>query len=142
MDDEQFMKLAIEEAKIAPFPFGCILVKDNKVIATGRSGEATDFDPTAHAEINAIRSACKEIHSSDLSGATLYSTCEPCPMCFSAAWWANVSRIVFGISLEESTKLFEQEILVSTKYLNSKGGNKIEIKGGVLKEEILKLYAK
>ena len=141
MNDEKFMKLAIVEAKNAPFPFGCVLVKDNQVIATGKSGETNNFDPTAHAEINAIRSACEKMNSKDLSGITLYSTCEPCPMCFSASWWANISRIVFGISLEESSKLFEnQEILVSAEYLNGKGANKIEIKGGVLKEEVIKLY--
>ena len=141
MNDEKFMKLAIEEAKNAPFPFGCVLVKDNRVIATGKSGETNNFDPTAHAEINAIRSVCEKLHSKDLTGVTLYATCEPCPMCFSASWWANISRIVFGISLQESSKLFgNQEILVSADYLNGKGANKIEIKGGVLKEDVIKLY--
>ena len=142
MGDEKFMELAIKEAKNAVFPFGCVLVKDNQVIATGKSGETNNFDPTAHAEINAIRSACKKLHSKDLSGITLYSTCEPCPMCFSASWWANISRIVFGVSLKESSKLFGPEILVSTEYLNRKSANKIEIKGGILEEEILKLYYK
>lgn len=140
MNDEKFMKLAIVEAKNAPFPFGCVLVKDNQVIATGKSGETNNFDPTAHAEINAIRSACEKMNSKDLSGITLYSTCEPCPMCFSASWWANISKIVFGVSLGESSKLFGPEIMVSADYLNGKGANKIEIKGGVLKEEVLKLY--
>lgn len=130
MNDEKIMKLAIEEAKNAPFPFGCILVKDNQVIATGKSGETNNFEPTAHAEINAIRSACKKMYSKDLSGITLYSTCEPCPMCFSASWWANINRIVFGISLEESSKLFRnKEILVSSEYINRKSSNKIKIKG-------------
>ena len=134
------MRLAINKAKQAPFPFGCILVKDNQVIASGKSGKTDTFDPTAHAEINAIRIACKKLHFKNLSGVTLYSTCEPCPMCFSAAWWANISRIVFGISLEESSKLFGPEILVNTDYLNKRGANKIEIKGGVLKKEILQFY--
>ncbi len=142
MVDEKFMMLAIKEAKRAPFPFGCVLVKDNKVIATGKSGETNNFDPTAHSEINAIRSACKKLRSKNLSGITLYSTCEPCSMCFSASWWANISKIVFGISLEESSKLFGQEILVSANYLNKKGANKIKIKGGVLKNKVLKLYSK
>lgn len=94
MDDQYFMRLAMVEANVAPFPFGCILVKDNEVIATGRSGEGS-YDPTAHAEVNAIRSACTHLQSIDLSGTTLYSTCEPCPMCFSASWWAKIDRIVF-----------------------------------------------
>ncbi len=140
INDEQYMKLAIEEAKNATFPFGCILVKNNKVIAHGKSGETTNFDPTAHAEIKAIRSACKKTRSKDLSGTTLYSTCEPCPMCFSASWWANITRIVYGISLKESSKLFGQEILVSVDYLNEKGNNKIKLKGGILEDKVLKMY--
>ena len=138
-DDEYFMRLAIEEAKNAPFPFGCLLVKNNHIIAKGRSGETENYDPTAHAEVNAIRQACKGLNTKDLNRITLYSTCEPCPMCFSAAWWANINKIVFGISLNESSKIFGKEILVSTKYLNENSENKIHIKGGVLKEEILKI---
>lgn len=138
-NDTHFMQLAINEAKNAPFPFGCILVKDNQVIATGRSGETDSFDPTAHAEINAIRNACKTLQSKDLSGVTLYSTCEPCPMCFSAAWWANIETIVFGIALAESSNIFGQEILVNADYLNKNGGSKIKLQGGVLKDEILTL---
>jgi len=140
MDDEAFMRLAMVEANVAPFPFGCILVKGNEVIATGRSGETGTYDPTAHAEINAIRSACTHLQSIDLSGTTLYSTCEPCPMCFSASWWAKIDRIVFWISLEESAKLFGPEILVSSAYLNEKGDNKIKITGGILQDEIMWLY--
>ena len=95
--DEKFMQLAIKEAENAPFPFGCVLVKDNQIIATGKSGETKDVDPTAHSEINAIRSSFKKLNSKDLTGLTLYSTCEPSPMCFSATWWANIMRIVLGV---------------------------------------------
>ena len=135
--DVHYMRLAIEEAKHSKFPYGCILVKDNKIIATGKSGN--DFDPTAHAEINAIRLACKNLKTIDLEGTTLYATCEPCPMCFSAAWLAHIERIVYGTSLDESP--FE-EINISVDYLNKKSGNKIQITGGVLREEVLKLYKK
>jgi len=138
--DEKYMRLAIETAKSAPFPYGSVLVKDDKVVSAGKSGQTNSFDPTAHAEVNAIRKACADLHSKDLSGLTLYTTCEPCPMCFSASWWAGISRIVFGISLEESAKLSGPEILVSAEYLNGKGANKIEIVGGVLREEVLSLY--
>jgi len=77
MDDEYFMGLAIKESKEAPFPFGCVLVKDNHVVARGKSGETDNFDPTSHAEINAIRMACDNLHSKNLSGITLYSTWNP-----------------------------------------------------------------
>ena len=139
--DEEFMRQAIAEAKKAPFPFGSVLVKDGTVIASGRSGETNSFDPTAHSEVNLIRSACASLHSKDLSGCTLYSTCEPCPMCFAAAWWANVDKVVFGISLQESSKLYgNTEILVNADYLNQKGANKVVVIGGVLKDEALSLY--
>lgn len=138
--DEKFMKFAINEAKKAPFPFGAILVKDGKIIAKAGSGSADGLDPTAHAEINVIRIACHNLQSRMLEGATLYTTREPCPMCFAAAWFANITRIVFGISLEESAKLFGEEIKVGTSFLNQKSGNKIKITEGVLREEILKLY--
>ena len=135
--DSHFMHLAIEEAKHATFPFGAVLVKDNKVIAKGRSGKP--FDPTAHAEIAAIRSACKLLKTKDLSNTTLYTTCEPCPMCFTAAWNAKVKRIVYGTSLTESP--FE-EIAITTAYLNKKSHNKIILTGGILRDEILELYKK
>lgn len=138
--DEKFMKFAIEEAKKAPFPFGAILVKNGQIIAKAGSGDIENFDPTAHAEIKAIRTACKDLQNKELRGITLYSTCEPCPMCFTAAWFANIARIVFGVSLEESAKLFGEEIKVDTSFLNQKSGNKIIITEGVLREEILKLY--
>jgi len=139
MSDEKFMKIAIEEAKKSPFPFGAILVKDGKVIA--KSGDNLEpQDPvTAHAEISVIRQACKILNNKHIPGTVLYSTCEPCPMCFTAAWWAHISKIVYGISLEDSNNLFGEELLVKSSYLNSKTNNKIELMEGVLRDEILKL---
>jgi len=137
--DKKFMKLAVAEARKAPFPFGCVLVRDGRVLSRGQSGETTDFDPTAHAEVNAIRAACRILKTKDLRGSTIYTTAEPCPMCFTAAWWAHVSRVVFGITLEESSKLFGREILVPASYLNKRGGQIIELRGSVLKSEVLEM---
>ncbi|MBL7057650.1 nucleoside deaminase, partial [Candidatus Woesearchaeota archaeon] len=94
MNDEDFMKLAIEEAKKGYRPFGAIVVKDNKIIV--RTHNTATSDPTAHAETNAIREACNILKTRDLSGCTLYASCEPCAMCFTAALWARISKIVFG----------------------------------------------
>ena len=77
-------------------PFGAVIVKDGKVISTGSNTVTLDNDPTAHAEVNAIRRACELIKSFKLDGCVVYSSCEPCPMCLSALYWAGVSRIYYA----------------------------------------------
>jgi len=136
------MSIAIKEAKEALFPFGAVLVYKDKVIAKSGSGSKDNLDPTAHAEINVIRKTCKKLKTKSLRGMTLYSTCEPCPMCFSACWFVQIKKIVFGVDLKDSSKLFGEEINVSASFLNKKGKSRIIIQKGVLKEEILKLYRK
>lgn len=77
-------------------PFGAVIVKDGEVVATGVNTVTVTTDPTAHAEVNAIRSACKKTGDFKLQGCVVYSSCEPCPMCLSALYWAGVSKIYFG----------------------------------------------
>jgi guanine deaminase len=79
-------------------PFGAVIVKEGKIIGRGCNMVVLNNDPTAHAEIVAIRQASVNINSYDLSGTILYSTCEPCPMCFSAVYWANIREVVFSLS--------------------------------------------
>ena len=97
-NDIKFMRLAIAKAregiKKGQAPFGACIVKNGKVIACSHNIVWESLDITAHAEINAIRTTCKKLKSVDLSGCTIYSTCEPCPMCFSACHWGRISRIV------------------------------------------------
>jgi guanine deaminase len=83
-------------------PFGAVIVRDGKVIAEGWNCVTSSNDPTAHAEVVAIRRACETLHTFDLKGATLYSSCEPCPMCLAAAYWARLSRLVFANTREEA----------------------------------------
>ena len=101
MDDKYFMKLAIEEAlkgvENGQRPFGACIAKNGKVIGLGHNTELADSDPTAHAEMNAIKDACKKTSSTDLSGCVLYATCEPCSMCREASIRAKIPRIIFGI---------------------------------------------
>lgn len=137
MNDKYFMSLAIEQAKKARFPFWCVLVKDGKVLSYGKSWEWDKFEPANHAELNAIRKLCNELNTRNLSWVTLYSTCEPCIMCFWASWFSNISKIIYWISIEESSKLFWEEILVNNFYLNENWWNKIEIKWGLMKDEII-----
>ena len=79
-------------------PFGAVIVKEGKIIGSGCNMVVSLNDPTAHAEIVAIRQACKNISSYDLTGSVIYSTCEPCPMCFSAIYWANIKEVIFSLS--------------------------------------------
>lgn len=102
MQDETFMLLALEEARLAlaegETPVGCVIVRDGKIIARGHNRRHNDHDPTAHAEILAIRRAASVLGDWRLSGCTLYVTLEPCPMCAGAILMARLSRLVFGAS--------------------------------------------
>ena len=107
--DEYFMREAISLARSAEclgeVPVGAVLVRDNEIIGRGFNSPIGDSDPTAHAEIDAIRAACRILGSFHLDGCTLYASSEPCPMCLSAAYWARVSRIVFANSRAEAAAI-------------------------------------
>jgi len=77
-------------------PFGAVIVKDNQIIAEGWNQVTSIHDPTAHAEVNAIRQACKNLQTHDLSGCEIYTSCEPCPMCLAAIYWAHLDKIYFA----------------------------------------------
>lgn len=77
-------------------PFGAVIVKDGKVVGEGHNQVTSSNDPTAHAEVTAIRQACKNLNTYDLTGCEIYSSCEPCPMCLSAIYWAHISKIYFA----------------------------------------------
>ena len=99
-EDAHFMEMAIalseENVDLGGGPFGAVIVRNGEVIATGTNRVVPDNDPTAHAEVRAIRNACQKLGTFELSGCTVYSSCEPCPMCLSALYWAGVSRICYG----------------------------------------------
>ncbi|MDD4036027.1 MAG: nucleoside deaminase, partial [Bacilli bacterium] len=114
-------------------------VKNGQIIGEASSGGGEVYDPTNHAETIAIRKACKNINSTDLTGATLYSSCEPCFMCFGTAWWANITNIVYSASIWASNNILNTDIKITIEELNSRTGNKINIKGGILKEEAEKV---
>lgn len=137
--DEFFMKkaIAITEASIADgqSPFGTIIVKDGKVIAKGHNEVASSLDITAHGEIVAIRRACKKLKSIKLEGCTLYTNCEPCPMCFSAIHWAGISRVVFGASISDAQSLGFSELTIPARAMKRTGHSPVEVRGGILKKE-------
>lgn len=86
-------------------PFGACIVKDGKVIGKGSNHVLVNNDPTAHAEVMAIRDACKNINSYDLSGCEIYTSCYPCPMCLSAIIWANIKKVYYGNTKEDAAKI-------------------------------------
>jgi tRNA(Arg) A34 adenosine deaminase TadA len=86
-------------------PFGAVIVLDGRVLGEGKNRVVPDGDPTAHAEINAIRNACRAQGSRSLQGAVIYTNCEPCPMCLGAIWWARISRIVCANSRDAAANI-------------------------------------
>ena len=100
MGNKEFMReairLSIENVKNGGGPFGAVIVKDGRIIATGTNRVTANNDPTAHAEVSAIREACLKLDTFDLSGCEIYTSCEPCPMCLGAIYWAHLDRIYYG----------------------------------------------
>lgn len=105
-EDARFMQMAIDlsikNIDEGGGPFGAVIVKSGEVISTGVNRVVPNNDPTAHAEVNAIREACKHLKTFKLSGCTVYSSCEPCPMCMSALYWAGVERVCYGNTKEDA----------------------------------------
>lgn len=144
MNDENFMQVAIEKARYGvqngQSPFGACVVKNGEVISSGSNTVWKDGDITAHAEIKAIRKACKKLNSVDLSGCIVYSTCEPCPMCFAACYWARISKIVYGARIKDAKGFGFNEMLVSNEQMKSLCKSKIEIKGDFLRDECIEVF--
>lgn len=107
MGDERFMKLAVDIAldnvlSNTGGPFGAVIVKNGQIISVGRNLVTAKKDPTAHAEIVAIRAACKYLNSYHLKGCELYTSCEPCPMCLGAIYWARMKAVYYGCTNEDA----------------------------------------
>lgn len=90
------IRLADESVKNGGGPFGAVVVKDGELVAGSANSVTINNDPTAHAEVNAIRAACRKLNTFDLTGCVIYTSCEPCPMCLGAIYWARISRIYYG----------------------------------------------
>lgn len=143
--DKKFLKIAVNQAKksvkLGGFPAGAIVVKDNQIISHGVSLGYKINDPTGHAETSSIRKACKKLKTSNLDGAILYASLEPCIMCFQVSNWAGISRIVFGCKkTEEMAKKNYYEGMNDIRKINKKNNRQIELKYiPDLEEEMLEL---
>ena len=98
----QAIELSEENVRSGGGPFGAVIVRDGRVIATGTNGVTRLNDPTAHAEVTAIRNAARALGTFDLSGCEIYTSCEPCPMCLAACMWANIDVVYYGCTIEDN----------------------------------------
>lgn len=109
MIHEDFMRqaigLAVENVRNGGGPFGAVIVKNGRVVATGVNRVTPDNDPTAHAEVCAIRAACRKLGTFNLEGCVIYTSCEPCPMCLGAIYWAHLDKIYYGANQHDAASV-------------------------------------
>ena len=139
----EFMKraieLSLESVNKGGGPFGCVIVKDEKIISEGSNKVTSSNDPTAHGEIVAIREACKKINNFSLSGCELYSTCEPCPMCLSAIYWARIDKIYYANTRKDAQKIDFDDSLIYAEFKKNIGDRKIPMTQ-IMRDEALKAF--
>ena len=128
----EFMKRAIElsenSANSTGGPFGSVIVKDEKIISEGSNRVTLTNDPTAHAEIVAIRQACKKLNTFNLSGCDIYTSCEPCPMCLSAIYWSHIDKIYYGNSRLDASKIGFDDDFIYNELNKDSSSRKIQMK--------------
>ena len=139
----KFMKLAIKEARkniktMDGGPFGACIVKNGRILAVARN-TVLKSDATSHAEINAIRQASSKIKNFDLSGCIIYSTTEPCPMCFSAIHWAKIDMVIYGTTISDAKKIGFNELSISCRDMKNEGSSRVKLSSGVLRKECVQL---
>ena len=139
----EFMKraieLSIESVNKGGGPFGCGIVKDDKIVSEGSNKVTSTNDPTAHGEIVAIREACKQINNFSLDGCELYSTCEPCPMCLSAIYWARIKKIYYANTRKDAQKINFDDSLIYSEFQKNIDKRKIPMVQ-MMRNEALKAF--
>ena len=133
------IELSVSSTNNAGGPFGCVIVKDNKIIAEGSNKVTSSNDPTAHAEIVAIRDACQKLNTFNLSGSDLYSSCEPCPMCLSAIYWSHIDNIFYANTRDDAKKINFDDSFIYSEFSKKIEDRKIPIKQ-MLRDEALKAF--
>jgi len=131
--------LSIESVKTGGGPFGSVIVKDNKIISEGFNKVTTNNDPTAHGEIVAIREACKKLNNFNLNGTELYSSCEPCPMCLSAIYWARINKIYYANTRQDAQKIDFDDSLIYSEFQKNIDKRKIPMIQ-MMRNEALKAF--
>lgn len=141
----EYMQQAIDDAMAhlsdgEGGPFGACIVRGGEVVAVAHNTVLKCVDPTCHAEVNAIRLAAQRLNNFDLSGCVIYSTTEPCPMCFSAIHWAKLDGIIFGTKIEDARGLGFDELSLKNADMVRLGGSHLLVLGDFMREECLALY--
>jgi tRNA(Arg) A34 adenosine deaminase TadA len=144
MTDVDAMRHAIRKARqsieAGQSPFGAVVVRNGEIIAEAHNSVWRDCDPTAHAEMNGIRIASAAVKGIFLTGCTMYSTCEPCPMCMSAIHWSRIDRVVFGATIADASDAGFHELCVAADTLVQMGQSSVIVEGGVLQKECAALF--
>lgn len=145
LDPHELMRLAIDECRagiaIGMSPFGSAIAIGGQVVGAAHNTVLRDFDITAHAEVNAIRQACRARGDIHLPGAVLATTCEPCPMCLAASHWARVEVIYYGATIDDAKAAGFNEMQLPAAEIARLGGSKIRLVAGVLAEQCRELFA-
>jgi tRNA(Arg) A34 adenosine deaminase TadA len=141
-----FMREAISVAQagmeLGQAPFGAVVVIGGKTIASAHNSVRATVDPTAHAEIMAIRKSCSKLYTTSLEDSTIYTTCEPCLMCLSACFWAGVKKIVYGATIADAASHGIRQINAPLRQVLSLYGDYFVVTHGVLRDDCVKLFDK
>ena len=136
---ERAIELSIESINNNGGPFSSVIIKEGKIIAEGSNKVTSTNDPTAHGEIVAIRQACKKLNDFNLKGCELYSTCEPCPMCLSAIYWAHIDKIYYANTRNDAQKIDFDDSLIYSELLKNVKKRKISMVQ-MMRDEALKAF--
>ena len=136
---QRAIELSIESINSGGGPFGSVIVKDEKIISEGMNRVTVDNDPTSHGEIVAIRNACKKLNTFNLSNCSLYSSCEPCPMCMSAIYWSRIGKVYYANTRDDAKKINFDDSLIYSEIPKKNEDKKILMKQ-IMRNEALKAF--
>ena len=136
---QRAIELSLESINSGGGPFGSVIVKDDKIISEGMNRVTVNNDPTAHGEIVAIRNACKELNTFNLSNCSLYSSCEPCPMCMSAIYWSHIGKVYYGNTRDDAKKIeFDDSFIYSE--ISKENKDRSILMEQILRDEALEAF--
>lgn len=144
-NNEKFMRLAIEKSLESVDngggPFGAVIVRDDEVVAVASNSVTLDNDPTAHAEVNAIRMACKKLGAFDLSGCEIYASCEPCPMCLASIYWARIGKLYYANTQTDADKIGFSDNFIYEEFAKPESERSIKVEK-MLRNEAIQAFEK
>lgn len=143
--NEKYMRMAIEKSiesvQNGGGPFGAVIVKDGEVVAVASNSVTIDNDPTAHAEVNAIRQACRKLGTFDLSGCEIYASCEPCPMCLASIYWARIDKLYYANTKSDADKIGFSDNFIYEEFAKPESERSIKVVS-MLRDEALEAFKK